>query len=117
MIQRAPMGSILRPSNPGNGSTEDTTFIQFVDGRDPQIHELWCLGLENISRKVHPTAQVEVVDITFGEFVTNYLAENGLRIHIIGQLSVNDSVYFLGVRNQAWGRGFMFISTYRLPEQ
>ena len=34
--------------------------------------------------------------------MADYLAENGRRIEIIGQLSVNDSVQFLGLSDQAW---------------
>ena len=70
------MGSIRSPSDPGSSSTETTAFIQCVDGKEPKIHELWCLGLDNISHKVHPTAQVEVTSGTIGKFVTNYLAGN-----------------------------------------
>ena len=66
MIQRAPMGSIHRPSNPGSGSTEETNFVQCVDGQEPQIHAFLCLGLDKISRKFHPTAQVEVIAGTAG---------------------------------------------------
>ena len=58
------MGSILIPSDYGGGSTEGTAFIQFVDGQEPHIHKLWCLGLDGIIHKVHPTAQVEVPDGT-----------------------------------------------------
>ena len=39
----------------------------------------------------YPTARVEVPDGTVGEFVTDYLTENGRQTLIIGQLSVNDS--------------------------
>ena len=88
------MGSIRRSSSPSSGSNRDTAFIQCVDGRDPHIHELWYLGLDNITCKVHPTARLEVISGTVVEFVINYLAENGLRIKITGKLSVNDSVHF-----------------------
>ena len=42
--------------------------------------------------------------------MTNYLAENGRLIDIIGQLSVNDSVQFLGLSDQSWGSGLLFIA-------
>ena len=109
------MISICWPSNPGSGSTKDTALIQCVDGWDPQIHELLCLGLDHVSRKVHPTAQVEVVLGTFVDFVTNYLAENGRRIHIIGQLYVNNSVQFWSVTNQGRGIGFLSICNLQDP--
>ena len=67
--------------------TEATAFIKCINGRDPQINELWCLGLDGICRKVHTKARVEVPSGTVGEF----------GIKIIGQLSVNNSVQFLGL--------------------
>ena len=56
MILRAPMGSICMPLDSVSGGTDVTAFIQCVDGREPQIHELWYLGLDVIVREVHPTA-------------------------------------------------------------
>ena len=103
------MGTIRKPSDSGSGGTEATDFIQWVDGREPQIHELWCLGLDRIIRGVHPSAGVEVATRTIGESVTNYLAENGRRIKIFRQLSVNDSVQNLGFPDQAQGSVFPFI--------
>ena len=47
-----------------SGSTDATIFIQCVDSQELQIHELWCLGVDGISRKVHPTSQAEVTSIT-----------------------------------------------------
>ena len=44
------------------------------------------------------------------EFVTDYLAKNGRRIRIIRELSVNGSVQFLGLSDQAWGSGFPYIA-------
>ena len=58
MIQHDSMGYIRWPSNSDSGSTKDTTLIQCADGRDHQIHELWCLGLNKTSQKFHPTAQL-----------------------------------------------------------
>ena len=95
------MRSINWPSNTGSGSIEDTAFIQCVDGQETHIHHFWCLGLDNISREVHPVAPVEFIDGPVGEFVTDYLAKNGRIIQIIGQLSVNGSVKILGVPNQS----------------
>ena len=103
------MGTIRRLSDYGRGGTDATSFMQYVDGREPQIHELWYLGLDGISCKVHPTARVEVTTGTVGEFVTNYLAENGCRIQIIRQMSINNSVKRLGVPDQGGVSGFPFI--------
>ena len=90
------MGTIHRTLDSSSGATEATAFIQCINGREPQINEWWCMGLEMIWREVHPTDHVDVPDVTVGEFVTDYLAKSGHQILIIGQLSVNDSVQFLG---------------------
>ena len=89
------MGTICRPSDSDIRGTEATAFIQYIDGQGTQIHELWCLGWDEIIRKVHPTAHVEVTYGTVRKFVTNHLAENRCIIKIIGQLSFNDSVKML----------------------
>ena len=115
MIQRAPMGSIRQPLNPSSGSTKETAFIQCIDGQDPHIHVLWCLGLDKTSREVLPAEQVEVIAGTVGEFVTNYPSENGCRIQIIGQISVKDSVQFLGVPGHGGGSGLKFIYNLQSP--
>ena len=94
MITRAPMDNICRTSDSGSGRMEATAFIQCIYFQEPQIYELWCLGLDRISHKVHPTDHVEVTTVTVKEFVTGYLAENERQIEIIEQLSVNESVKF-----------------------
>ena len=94
------MGSVRRPLYSGSDSTQVTSFIQCVDGQEPQMHEFWCLVLDGIIREGYPTMQVEITAGTVGEFVTDYLAEDGCRIEIIGQLSVNDSIHFFGVLGQ-----------------
>ena len=71
MIRRAQMGSICQPLNPGIRSTEYTDSIQYVDVQDPQIHEVWILGLYNITHEDHPTARVEEPARTVGYFVTD----------------------------------------------
>ena len=106
MIWHNPVVSICRPSNPIIGSTENTFFIQCVDGRDPHIHKVWSLVLYGPICEVNPTEQEFVIAGTVGYFVTSYLAENGRIVHIIGKLSINDIVQILGVPVQAWGRGF-----------
>ena len=68
MIRRAPIGAICRTSNYGSGGTEATAFIQCINVQEPQVHELWCLVLDRISRKVDTTARVEVPAETMREF-------------------------------------------------
>ena len=99
MVRCIPMGYIRRSSDSSSRGTLDTKFIRCIDCREFQMHKLWCLGLDNITRKVHPTAQVKVGAGTVGYFNTNYLAENGRIIPIIGQISINGNVQFLGIPN------------------
>ena len=47
--------------------------------------------------------------------MTSNLAENIHKIHIIGQLSINDSLQFLGVSVQAWERGLPFLLNMQAP--
>ena len=110
MIRPTPMGTICRPSDYGSGCTGTTAFIQYTNGRDPQINKLWCQDFDGIFREVRPTERVDILDGTVGYFVTNYLAENGCQIRIIGEISVNGSVQFLGLSNQAWGSGLLYIA-------
>ena len=110
MIRRWPIWSIHRPSNPGSGGTKDTKFIWWVDGREPQIHKLWCLRLDSITWEVLPTSQVEVVNGTMEEFTTDYLVKDGRRILIIGQLSINGSVRFLGITDFVRGSWLYFLT-------
>ena len=110
MSRFAPIGTIYRPSDSGSRSTEATDFIQCINGREPKIHELWCLNLDGICREFHPTEHIEDTSGTVREFVTNYLAENGRQIPIIGQLSVNYRVQLLGLSDQAWVSGLPFIA-------
>ena len=86
------MRDILRPSNSGNRGPDTGTFIQCVNGREPQIHELWCWDIDRICRKVHPAARVEIPAGTVREFVTDYLSENEKRNYIIGEFPINGSV-------------------------
>ena len=65
------MVSICRTSDSGIGDTEGVAFIRFFDGREPQIHEIWCLGYYGVTREIHPTAQIEVRTGNMGQFTTH----------------------------------------------
>ena len=110
IIRKNPIGTIHRPSYFGSRGTDTTAFIQCVNGQEPQINKFWCLGLDRIFREVHPTAPVDILDGTVREFVTDYLAENGRPIVIIGELSANSSVKFWLLFDQAWGSGLPYIA-------
>ena len=45
----------------------------------------------------------------------DYLAGNGRRIQIIGQLYINNSVQFLGVFDKGGGSGLLFICSLQAP--
>ena len=102
------MGFIHWHSDPGSRGTKDKKFIQCFYVRETQIHKLWCLGLEDITCKLHPTSRVEIGAVPVGEFINDYLAENGRRILIIRQKSINGSVQFLGIPDFIRGGGFSF---------
>ena len=104
------MGNIRSPSDSSIGGADTPFFIQCICFREPQINKLWCLGVDRIFRKVHPTARVEIPDGTVGDFFTNYIAENGCQIGIISKIYVNDSVQFLRLSNQSWVIGLLFIA-------
>ena len=91
------MGNICRTSKYGSRVSETGAFIQCVNGREPQIHELWCHGIYGIFCKVHPYARIEILDGTVGEFSTDYISENGRRNKVIGKISINGSVQFIGL--------------------
>ena len=79
------MGDIYLTSDSGSGAPYLGAFIQCVDSREPMIHELWCHGIDGICRKFRLTAPIEILYGTVGEFVTEYLSENGRRNRIIGE--------------------------------
>ena len=50
-----------------------------------------------------------------GEFTINYLYENGRIVTIIGKLSINGSVQFLGIPDFVRGSGLSFIKNLQSP--
>ena len=65
MTRSAPVGSIRWPSNSGSEGTKGPEFIRCADGRDPQMHEVWDFGYDGITREVHPTARVVLVQLPY----------------------------------------------------
>ena len=108
MIQHASVGKIRRPSNSSIGGPDNGTFIQCVDVRYPQIHELWCWDIDGICREVHTAARVDIPAGTVWEFVTGYLSGNGWCNQRIGELSISGSVQFIEL-SQIWGIRFPYI--------
>ena len=68
-----------------------------MDGREPQIHEVWTFGEDGVTREVHPTAQLDVVSGLVGEFSTDDLTEIWCRVPMFGINSINVSVEWMGV--------------------
>ena len=56
-----------------------------MDGREPQIHEVWTFGEDGVTREVHPTARVDVGAGFVREFSTNYLTESCRRFPMFGR--------------------------------
>ena len=98
-----------------NHPNEGVESIQGVDVRDPQMHKIWRLGSDGITREVYPKAQVDIGAGTMGQFSYDYLAENGWRIPILGQISINGSVKMLGIPNLCRTSGPMFIENLLAP--
>ena len=102
------MGDICRTSNSGSRGPDNGAFIQCVNHQEPQIHKLWCWDIGRICREVHPTVRVDILAETVKEFVTKYSSKNGGRNQIIGKLSINGSVQFIGL-SEIWGNGLTYI--------
>ena len=60
MAAEEPVGSMCHQTNSGSGEEDGPEFIRCVDGRQPQIHEVWNFGKDNVMREVHLTARVDV---------------------------------------------------------
>ena len=71
MSGQDPVGAIRRRSDSGSGDKDGLEFIRCVDGRDPQIHEVWSFGEDGVTREVHLTARVDFGAGFVGKFVTN----------------------------------------------
>ena len=106
---------IHQPSEYGSRGTKSVEFIQCFDGREPQVHKIWCLGSDGVTCEVHPTAQIDVGAETVGQLSNQYFAENERRIPVIGQISIKGSVKLLGIPDDAWGCGLPFIENTQSP--
>ena len=77
------VGPIRWTSDSGIRGTKGPEFTQCIDGWEQQMHEIWCLGSDGITREVHPTAQVDVGNGVVGQLLFDYLSENGRDNHKI----------------------------------
>ena len=97
MAGRDPVGAIRRRYDYGSRNEDGPEFIRCVGGLESQIHKILTFGEDGVTRKVYPTAQVDIGDGFVAKFTTNYLTSSWLRIPMFGVNSVNGSVQWLGV--------------------
>ena len=90
MARQEPVGSILRPSDSGSGDSEGSKFIRCVNGREPQIDEVWAFGENGVTYEVHPTARVDVGSRVVGEFSSNYITGIRRRIPLLNRFPLMD---------------------------
>ena len=60
MTQSRPVEPICRPSDCCRGVSREVDFVWWVDGREPQMHGIWCLRSDGITGEVHPTEWIVV---------------------------------------------------------
>ena len=75
-----PVGSMRCRANSGNEGEGGPDLIRCVDGRQPEIHEVWTFREDGVTREVHPTARVDVGAGFVGNFSNNYLTPSWRRI-------------------------------------
>ena len=80
-----------------------------------KFHKIWCLCSEGVTCEVHPIAQIDVVSDTVGQFSSHYFAENGCRIPIIRNFSINGGVKRFVIPSDAWVCGLPFIESIQAP--
>ena len=71
-----PVGAISWPSDSCCGDSDRFHFICCVDGREPEVNEVWILGEDGVTLEFYPTAQVDVGAVIVGDFATHYINEN-----------------------------------------
>ena len=97
MHRRDPVGYIRQPFNSVSGADDLTEFIHCVGRQQPQIHGVWTLADDGITREVHPFARVDVSDFSRDCFKTDYFSENGRRVPIYGRKYFNGRVEWIGI--------------------
>ena len=91
------VGSIFWPSDSGCGDDDEPQFICCVDGRQPEIHEVWIFGEDCVTPEVHPSARVYVGNFVGDYFATNYLTPTWSKVPMFDRKSTNGSDEWLGV--------------------
>ena len=97
MPRLEPVRDIFRNSDSGCGDYDGPKFICCVDGRQPDIHEVWTFGEDGVTLEVHPPACVDVGAFVSDYFATDYLNPTWRRVPMFDRESVNGSVEWLDV--------------------
>ena len=92
-----PVGANRCHSHSGCGVADISKFIRCVDGREPEVNEVWILGEDGVTPEVHPTAQVDIDAGVVCKFATNYLNENGFETSIFCKKIMNGSFEFISI--------------------
>ena len=71
MSGRDPVGFVDAASNFSDKDAEGPEFIRCMDGREPQVHDVWTFRDYGVTLEVHPTTQVDVSSGFVGEFANN----------------------------------------------
>ena len=69
MARWEPVGAIRRHFASGSWDEDRTKFICCVDGRQPEIHEVYTFREDVVTREDHPTARVDVGTVFFVNFL------------------------------------------------
>ena len=107
MSKRDPVGAILRPSDSSSGDEEGHKFIRCLDGRKPQIHEVWTFGEDGVTHEVHPKVQVDVHTGFVREFATDYVTPSWRRVPMFVRNDIMGSFKCLNIPD--------FLRTYGPP--
>ena len=94
---RDPVGSIYKPSDCSSGDEDRPEFIQFLDGREPQVHKVCTFGEDDVTYEVHLTSQVDIGAGFVGVFFTDLLTECWRRVPRFVRNPINGIVEWLGV--------------------
>ena len=89
--------SIVQALLSGRGGEDGFWFTRFIEGREPEIYELWTFA-EDGTREVHPFARIQISDDFAGEnFLTDFVNEKSRQVAFFVRISVNVSVQWLYV--------------------
>ena len=92
-----PVGSSYCPFNSGCGDADRNKFICSVEGHNTEDYEVWILGEDGVTPKVHTTLRVDVDATDVYEFSTNNLTDYGLKTSIFSKKWINGRFKFLDV--------------------